>query len=105
MIPAVNDGPGRICWLASAIAGAWRWQTPKQREDSAVGLALSYLTFAKRRAEMPEHDMAVADSYTELFDLIASTLNAKANKRICKRVGIPYNPAYHQGKSFNESPF
>lgn len=105
MMPGVEDGPGRICWLASAIAGAWRWQNPKQREETAIGLALSFLTFASRRAEMPPHDMAVAESFPELFELIACSLDEKANKRICRRLKIPYNPAYLQQPAANDLPF
>ncbi len=102
MIPGRDDWPGRLCWLASAIAGAWRWQTPSEREAAVIALGLSYLEFCKRRREMPPEDGAVLDFYPELLDVIARTLSAKANKRVCKRLGIPYNPLYHQSQ---EAPF
>lgn len=95
MMPAREDGPGRLCWLMSAIAGSWSWQSLKQREESAITLGLSYLTYAKHRSELPPLEMAVADAMPELMDLIARTLPTPANKRICKKLGIPYNPAYH----------
>ena len=106
MMPPVEDGPGRLCWLASVIAGGWRWETPKQRQASAIGLAESFLSLVPRRREMPAFDIAVAESFPELFELIACTLDAKANKRICRRLKIPYNPAYHQkAVPDNDLPF
>lgn len=94
MMPAVNDGAARICWLASAIAGGWLWQTPAQREETALTLGASYLTFAKRRSEMPAMEMEVADAFPELMDVIARTLPVRANKRLCKKLGIPYHRHY-----------
>jgi hypothetical protein len=95
-MPPREDGAGRLCWLMSAIAGAWAWQPAKQREEVATTLGISYLTYAKHRAEMPALDMAVADAMPELMDTIARTLSTRANKRICKRLGIPYYPHYHE---------
>lgn len=105
MIPTREDWPGRICWLASAIAGAWRWQNPAEREDAAIALGLSYLAFAKRRSEMPPEDVLLLDFYPDLLQDIAQTLNTKANKRICRRLGLAYNPYYHQKPQPNDLPF
>jgi hypothetical protein len=54
---------------------------------------------------MPAADGALLDFYPELIQDIAQTLPAKANKRICKRLGVPYNPAYHQQLQPNDLPF
>lgn len=99
MMPA--DFIGRYCWLASAIGGAWRWQSPKQRETAAETLACCFVANAKNRAALPPADAEILEVMVELGEVICQTLSKAANRRIVRKINEVRAIIHGQ----NEMPF
>lgn len=81
-----TDFIGRYCWAASAIGGAWRWQSAAERETAVETLSFCYVANARRRSEMSDYDQQALEVMMELGNLIAGTLTKAASRRIVRKI-------------------